>query len=332
MRIDSPQRYQEPEFLPWDGRRVPLTFVGGYLGAGKTTAINELLASADRPIAVVVNDVGSVNIDARLIRRQTSDLIELTDGCVCCSAIDGMGAALDAIRARPVPPDHVVVELSGVADPQRMIPWGHSAGFRLDGLVVVAAADQLLPRSLPVTVMDQICAHISAADLILLTKTDLVDGQAAHVARKLLARAAPHIPVVESADFALKPGALGRLLALGGRRSGDVIETPDPSMFDLHEVTTIDAPPTGTLSELRLWLNKLLESNQGREHNQLSHQRHNQRQLVRAKAVLDTTDCGLVLVQIVGARVEIEKLPAPEQQQPTQVIVITVRAAPARLE
>ncbi len=57
--------YQEPMFLPWDGRRVPLTFVGGYLGAGKTTAINEVLRTADRPVAVIVNDVGAVNIDAR---------------------------------------------------------------------------------------------------------------------------------------------------------------------------------------------------------------------------------------------------------------------------
>ena len=47
--------YEEPEYLPWDGRRVPITFVGGYLGAGKTTAINEVLANADRPIAIVVN-------------------------------------------------------------------------------------------------------------------------------------------------------------------------------------------------------------------------------------------------------------------------------------
>ena len=61
--------YAEPEFLPWDGRRVPITFVAGYLGAGKTTAINEVLAEADRPIAVIVNDVGSINIDAALIRN-----------------------------------------------------------------------------------------------------------------------------------------------------------------------------------------------------------------------------------------------------------------------
>ncbi|MEM1333206.1 MAG: GTP-binding protein [Actinomycetota bacterium] len=123
--------YVEPEFLPWDGRRVPVTFVGGYLGAGKTTAINEVLAATDRPIAVIVNDAGSVNVDAALIARRDGDTIELTDGCVCCTSIDDMGAAFDTIRARPEPPDHVVIELSGVAEPTNVVPWGRSAGFLL---------------------------------------------------------------------------------------------------------------------------------------------------------------------------------------------------------
>ena len=69
--------YREPEYLPWDGRRVPLTFVGGYLGAGKTSIINDVLLEASHPIAVIVNDVGTVNIDARLIRRRHGDTIEL---------------------------------------------------------------------------------------------------------------------------------------------------------------------------------------------------------------------------------------------------------------
>ncbi|CAE7836277.1 cobW, partial [Symbiodinium sp. KB8] len=118
--------YQEPEFLPWDGRRVPITFVGGYLGAGKTSAINEVLSVADRPIAVVVNDAGAINLDARLIKGCDGDAIELTDGCVCCTSIDDMGAALDTIRSRPEPPDHLVIELSGIAEPDNVTPWGRS--------------------------------------------------------------------------------------------------------------------------------------------------------------------------------------------------------------
>jgi len=168
--------YQEPEYLPWDGRRVPITFVGGYLGAGKTTAINEVLANADRPIAIVVNDAGSINIDAALIKGCDGDSIELTDGCVCCTNINDMGQAFDTIRSRVEPPDHVVIELSGIAEPNNVIPWGDSAGFLLDGVVIVVAVDQLLDSELSGSVKLHIEAQVRAADLLVLTKTDLASA------------------------------------------------------------------------------------------------------------------------------------------------------------
>ena len=80
----------------WGGRRAPVTLLGGYLGSGKTTLLNELLASADRRYAVLVNDIGAVNVDAALVARRDGDTIELTDGCVCCSLVDGFAL-------RPVP-------------------------------------------------------------------------------------------------------------------------------------------------------------------------------------------------------------------------------------
>ncbi len=308
VRIESPGRYQEPDFLPWDGRRVPITFIGGYLGAGKTTVINELLAATDRPIAVVVNDVGSVNIDGRLIRRSTADMIELTDGCICCSSIDGMGAALDVIRSRSIPPDHVVVELSGVADPQRMIPWGKSAGFRLDGVVVVVAADQLTGPSIPDAVISNIRTHIGSADLLILTKTDLLDTARAGKARSVLSSLAPGVPLLESESGRLLPGGLGRLLALGGRRPGGLAATQEPTMFDLHEVASTPFPMGLNLTELRSWLEATVRADGGR--------------LVRAKGVAVTTDTGLVLVQVVGPRVELEPLPEPELEAATDLVVI----------
>lgn len=312
VRIETPGPYREPEFLPWDGRRVPITFVGGYLGAGKTTAINELLATTDRPIAVVVNDVGSVNIDARLIRRRSADMIELTDGCVCCTSIDGMGAALDSIRARETPPDHVVVELSGVADPYRMVPWGQSAGFRLDGVVIVAAADQLATDSLPQAVRGNIASHIAAADLLVLTKIDLVDDAELIRARHLLETYAPRVPVVESDAGHLRPGALGRFLALGGRRPEGVTSTQSPSMFDLHEVATVPAPGPVSVAELRRYLEECYDASGGR--------------LVRVKAVVDTVDRGLVLVQVVGPRIELDVVPQPELEAATDLVMIRVLA------
>ncbi|MCB9390180.1 MAG: hypothetical protein H6512_11640 [Acidimicrobiia bacterium] len=91
----------EDGFAPWDGRRVPVTLLGGYLGAGKTTALNALLARTDRPIALIVNDVGAINVDAALVARRSGDAVELTDGCVCCGIAGGLAAALDSLRERP---------------------------------------------------------------------------------------------------------------------------------------------------------------------------------------------------------------------------------------
>ena len=67
----------------------------------------------------------------RLVRRRHGDTIELTDGCVCCSLAGGLAAAFDGLRERDTPPDHVIVELSGIADPARVVPWASSPGFSL---------------------------------------------------------------------------------------------------------------------------------------------------------------------------------------------------------
>ena len=301
--------YTEPEFLPWDGRRVPITFVGGYLGAGKTTAINEILSAVDRPIAVIVNDVGAINIDAALIRRRHGDTLELTDGCVCCSSIDGFGAAFDQIRARPEAPEHVIVELSGVAEPANVVPWGSSAGFMLDGVVVVVAVDQLVDDSIPEWIRIHLDRQLVEADLIVLTKTDLADDATIASARAHLDRITAHVPVVDGGRDRREAGALGRFLALGGHRAGDATRVPGPTLFDLHEthIVPIDGPLDGD------GIDALLDS--------LAH--HVDGRVVRAKGVVRTPD-GLVLVQVVGSRRAITPLLSPEDQDPTDLVVISI--------
>ena len=121
----------EPVYAPWDGRRVPVVLLGGYLGAGKTTVINEMLARTDKPIAVMVNDVGDVNIDARLIERQDGDTLDLSGGCVCCSLKNGFLEAFDQLRQREHPPELVVVELSGIANPASAAGMASTPGFML---------------------------------------------------------------------------------------------------------------------------------------------------------------------------------------------------------
>ena len=98
--------------------RLPLTILSGYLGAGKTTLINRLLAEDHGlNLMVIVNDFGSVNIDAALIAEATDQTIALTNGCVCCSMEADLFMALNAALDRDPRPDHLIVEASGIADP-----------------------------------------------------------------------------------------------------------------------------------------------------------------------------------------------------------------------
>ncbi len=161
---------------PWDGHRAPMTFLAGYLGSGKTTLLNHLLESVtDRRIAVLVNDVGELNIDASLVAAGDGDTIELTNGCVCCSLVDGFASALDGLRGWIDPPDAVIVELSGVAEPRRVTSWASTPGFRYDATVTLVDVDQVRARAEDRRLTELVDRQIGAADLLVLSKTDLVD-------------------------------------------------------------------------------------------------------------------------------------------------------------
>lgn len=294
--------YQEPEFLPWDGRRVPLTFVAGYLGAGKTTLINQLLAQTDRPIAVIVNDVGEINIDARLIRKHSGDTIELSNGCVCCSAIDGFGAAFDQIRARPTPPDHVVVELSGVAEPARMVPWGRSAGFKLDGVMTLVAADQFMELMNRIDVAEAIEKQVTAADVLALTKVDLVRSDSLASVRRQLAQMSPGVPIVEARD----PAVPTMLLAIGGRRPDGEVAVPEPTLFDRHVVDRIPLPVPTTMADLEQLLDGLPAD------------------VMRAKGIAAGANGERWAIQVVGRRRTITELAEVEAEPPTDLVTIAL--------
>lgn len=121
---------------------IDLAVVGGYLGAGKTTVVNAILqAPHGRRIAVLVNDFGAVNIDARLVRARGDDVIELDNGCICCTIGGALVDALTRIATRDVRPELLLVEASGVADPAKIAQIGLLNGaFRLTSVLVVADA------------------------------------------------------------------------------------------------------------------------------------------------------------------------------------------------
>jgi len=298
---------EEPDvtnvIAPWDGRRVPVTLLGGYLGAGKTTVINAVLAKTDRPIAVLVNDVGAVNIDASLVRRRHGDTIELTDGCVCCSLASGLAAAFDGLRAREEPPDHVILELSGVADPSRVAPWAGSDGFRLDGIVVLVDAEQFVDRLDDPGTGPSVRQQVIAADLFVLSKLDLATADQRAAAEMRLTELAPGVPVLEAGDAV----ATASFLDLGTRQPGGVADTPPPELFDAHEVHLQALPQPIERADFETLIASLPAST------------------LRAKGIAVTPDGTRLLAQVVGRRRVIIELPDAESQPPTDLVVITPR-------
>ncbi|MEM7139997.1 MAG: GTP-binding protein [Actinomycetota bacterium] len=293
-----------PEVIaPWDGRRVPVTLLGGYLGAGKTTVINAVLAKTDRPIAVLVNDVGSVNVDASLVRRRHGDTIELTDGCVCCSLSGGLSAAFDGLRARAEPPDHVILELSGVADPARVAPWADSDGFRLDGVVVLVDAEQFPDRIDDPLTRPAVTTQLATADLLVMSKLDLATADQAAATRELLDELCPTVPVLPSDDAV----ATASFLDLGTRRPGGVTDTPSPALFDIHDVDLVPIPQPIERPAFERMVADLPD------------------EVMRAKGIAVTPAGEHLLAQVVGRRRLVSELPTAESQPPTDLVVITVR-------
>ena len=156
---------------------IPLTVIGGYLGAGKTTLVNHLLRHPDgRRIGVIVNDFGSLAIDATLLAASAGgDLVSLPNGCVCCTVGAGLHEALETMAAAERGLDHVVIEVSGVADPSVAAAWGTVPPFEPAGVIVLADATSVVQRSRDRYVGGEVTRQLAGADLVVVTKTDACD-------------------------------------------------------------------------------------------------------------------------------------------------------------
>ncbi|MGO2860834.1 MAG: CobW family GTP-binding protein [Brevibacterium sp.] len=158
-------------------RPIPLTVIGGYLGSGKTTLLNEILTRTDSErVAVLVNDFGSISIDAEILGPRNGRMWEIANGCICCDLADGMAAAIASIRETNPAPSHVFVEVSGVGQPDIVARWGDHPGFVRGGATVCVDVLATRRNARRKWVGETVLSQLRSADRLLLTKTDLASA------------------------------------------------------------------------------------------------------------------------------------------------------------
>jgi cobalamin biosynthesis protein CobW len=231
-------------------QRVPCTIVTGFLGSGKTTLIRHVLTNANgRRLAVIVNEFGDVGIDGEILKGcgnaacPEENIVELANGCLCCTVADEFVPALDLILAREPQVEHIVIETSGLALPKPLVQAFHWPAIKsrvtVDGVVAVVdgaaladgrvaadldalsrqrAADTALDHDNPIE--EVFGDQIACADLVVLNKRDLLDAAGMEKAVAAVAGALPRaVRIVTVADGKVDPAAL---LGLGVGTEDDI--------------------------------------------------------------------------------------------------------------
>jgi G3E family GTPase len=212
--------------------RLPVTVITGFLGSGKTTLVKHILTNQEGlRTAVIVNELSEIGIDSELIVSATDDMVELENGCICCSINNDFLDAVFRILDRSV--DYLVVETSGVSDPLPVVLTFLRSELRdrvrVDSIITVAdAADFCLDRFESKAARNQLC-H---GDVVLLNKCDLVDAERLRTLEDAIRTLKPQARIVRTTQCRV---ALPLLLSVGLFQSDRFFADPIPAHAHDHE-------------------------------------------------------------------------------------------------
>ncbi|MBO27351.1 MAG: cobalamin biosynthesis protein CobW [Rhodobacteraceae bacterium] len=267
-----------------DLAKIPVTVITGFLGSGKTTLIRHLMThSQGRRLAVLVNEFGTVGVDGDILKScadedcPAENIVELANGCICCTVADDFIPTIEALMAMPTRPDHILIETSGLALPKPLLKAFDWPAIRskitVDGVIALAdaeavaagrfapdvaavdaqrQADDSLDHETPLSEVFE--DQISCADIVLLSKANLAGESGLAKAREVVEAESPRrIPILEMSEGVVDPKVV---LGLNAQAEDDLAARPshhdgaDDHEHDDFETVVIPMPEIEDVSAL----------------------------------------------------------------------------------
>ena len=323
--------------------KLPVTVVTGFLGAGKTTLISHLMQNpGGKRLAIVVNEFGDVGVDGEILKGcaipdcPAENIMELANGCICCTVADDFIPTMEALMALEPRPEHILIETSGLALPKPLLKafdWPDiRSKITVDGVIALAdaeavaagrfapdvaavdaqrEADDSLDHETPLSEVFE--DQISCADIILLTKPDLAGPDGVAKAKEVIAAEAPRpLPVIEVAEGIVDPRVI---LGLEAAAEDDMDARPshhdghDDHEHDDFDSIVVNIPEVADPAELVSRIETLANT-------------HN---ILRVKGYASVAGKPMrLLVQAVGARVrhQFDRPWGPDEARQGRLVVI----------
>jgi cobalamin biosynthesis protein CobW len=322
-----------------DLSKIPVTVITGFLGSGKTTLIRHLMMNPQgKRLAILVNEFGTVGVDGDILKSCADDncpaenIVELANGCICCTVADDFIPTIEALMALPQRPDHILIETSGLALPKPLLKAFDWPAIRskitVDGVIALAdaeavaagrfapdvdaqrAADDSIDHETPLSEVFE--DQISCADIILLSKADLAGEAGLAAARAVIAaETSREVPMIAMTDGIIDPRVI---LGLNAAAEDDIDARPshhdghDDHEHDDFESVVIDLPEVADPDALQAAIIRLAR----------------EQHILRVKGYVAVTGKPMrMLVQAVGERIRAQyDRPWGDTPRQTRLVVI----------